>query len=104
MHIHSFRGLTEVSLEIFSKINLFVGENNAGKTSLLEAIYLIANYISKQGFLRLVRMREQYMVSLVRTVPTEELISWLFSETVKSIEIEFKLEGVHKHIKCTLEE
>lgn len=50
MRIHSFRGLTDVTLDHFSKINLFVGENNAGKTSLLEAIYLIANYSTKQGF------------------------------------------------------
>lgn len=41
MHIQNFRGLTDVSLNNFSKINVFVGENNAGKTSLLEAIYFV---------------------------------------------------------------
>ncbi|WP_342559408.1 AAA family ATPase [Metasolibacillus sp. FSL K6-0083] len=104
MRIHSFRGLTDVTLDHFSKINLFVGENNAGKTSLLEAIYLIANYSTKQGFLRLARMREQYIGGLARTLSTEELISWLFSETIKPIKIEYEWAGMHKYIQCTLEE
>ncbi|MGN7479620.1 AAA family ATPase [Solibacillus silvestris] len=104
MHIHSFRGLTDVSLNNFSAINLFVGENNAGKTSLLEAVYLIANYSTKQGFLKLARMREQHFNPLIRATSTEELISWLFSETVKPIEIGYEWHKKEHYISCSLSE
>lgn len=104
MHIKSFRGLTDVSLNNFSKINVFVGENNAGKTSLLEAIYLIANYSTKQGFLKLARMREQHFNPLIRATSTDELISWLFNETVKPIEMSYKLHNNEHYISCSLSE
>lgn len=104
MHIHSFRGLKDVSLKNFSKINLFVGENNAGKTSLLEAIYLMANYSTKQGFVRLARMREQYYMPMMRTTSTEELVHWLFNETVQPIEIKFDLQENPHYIYCSLTE
>lgn len=104
MHIHSFRGLTDVALKNFSRINLFVGENNAGKTSLLESIYLMANYSTKQGFTRLARMREQYYLPIVRVTSTEELVHWLFNETVKPIEINFDILGKSHYIHCSLME
>ena len=104
MHIHSFRGLTDVSMNGFSEVNLFVGDNNTGKTSLLEAIYLIANYSTKSGFLRLARMRERNSVGINQTISTEELISWLFNKTVKPIEIAYDFNGDSNSIRCTLEE
>ncbi|MCS1393880.1 MULTISPECIES: AAA family ATPase [Lysinibacillus] len=102
MQILSFRGLSDISLKNFSKINLFVGENNTGKTSLLEAIYLLANYSTKQGFLRLAKMREQYIME--RATSTEELISWLFNKTTEPINISYSLDGANKSIQCSLEE
>src|SRR5207302_5951302 len=36
--VESFRGLTNVTLDDLRRVNLIVGKNNAGKTSLLEAI------------------------------------------------------------------
>ena len=38
LHIKNFRNLTDLSLEGLKKVNLIVGRNNAGKSSLLEAI------------------------------------------------------------------
>lgn len=37
-----FRGLNNLELDDFSKINVFVGANNSGKTSLLEALKLMS--------------------------------------------------------------
>ena len=43
--IRNFRGFDEKGIEIdgLSKFNVFVGKNNCGKTSVLEAIFLLAN-------------------------------------------------------------
>ncbi len=39
--IENFRGFTSLELPSLKRVNLIVGENNAGKTSLLEAISLL---------------------------------------------------------------
>lgn len=41
LQIHQFRNLNDVSLIPATQVNLILGENGAGKTSLLEAIYLL---------------------------------------------------------------
>lgn len=41
-HLHGFRGFREFALSGFSHVNVFVGKNNAGKSSLLEAIHMYA--------------------------------------------------------------
>ncbi len=40
--VSNLRNITELSLQPTSAINLILGENGSGKTSLLEAIYLLA--------------------------------------------------------------
>jgi len=41
LRIENFRGFTSLELKDLKRVNLVVGENNAGKTSLLEAILLL---------------------------------------------------------------
>lgn len=43
INITRFRGLKSLSINDFSRVNVFVGTNNSGKTSLLEAIRLISS-------------------------------------------------------------
>jgi ABC-type transport system involved in cytochrome c biogenesis ATPase subunit len=40
--ITGFRGFREIGVSPLKRVNLFVGQNNAGKTSLLEAVELVA--------------------------------------------------------------
>ncbi|MBZ7948049.1 AAA family ATPase [Campylobacter sp. RM9929] len=40
IEIKNFKGIKELKLENFTKINFFVGKANTGKTSILEALYL----------------------------------------------------------------
>lgn len=51
------RGLRSVALEELGRINIIVGINNAGKTSMLEAIYLLAHQADPRGLLEVVRRR-----------------------------------------------
>lgn len=48
--IENFRGFTSLALPNLKRVNLIVGENNAGKTSLLEAISLLCD-ANKIGYL-----------------------------------------------------
>jgi AAA15 family ATPase/GTPase len=41
LEINNFRGFDHLKVENFSKVNLFLGGNNVGKTSVLEAIFLL---------------------------------------------------------------
>jgi hypothetical protein len=41
--IENFRGFTSLTLPSLKRVNLIVGENNSGKTSLLEAILLLCD-------------------------------------------------------------
>jgi len=43
LYIQHFRNISEQSLSFSEKINLFYGNNGAGKTALLEAIYYLAS-------------------------------------------------------------
>ena len=42
LQIRNFRGFNALKIDHLSAINLIVGENNSGKTSLLEAIFLLS--------------------------------------------------------------
>lgn len=39
--IKAYRGLKNITLQNLSRVNILVGENNTGKTSILEAIQLL---------------------------------------------------------------
>lgn len=41
INISKFRGLDHLIIEDFSRINLFIGRNNSGKSSILESIFLL---------------------------------------------------------------
>ncbi len=40
IHIQNFRGIKDLKINDFKQVNLFVGANNSGKTSVLEALFL----------------------------------------------------------------
>jgi AAA15 family ATPase/GTPase len=41
IHIQNYRGIKDLKIEDFKRINLFVGDNNSGKTSVIEAIAIL---------------------------------------------------------------
>ena len=42
LQIKHFKGLNHVLLDDFSQVNIFVGANNCGKTSVLEALKILS--------------------------------------------------------------
>ena len=57
IHVESYRGIDGLVLDSPGRINLIVGVNNAGKTSLLEAIYLLAHQNDERALLDAIRWR-----------------------------------------------
>ena len=41
LNIEGYRGIAKTELSQFSRINLFFGKNNCGKSSILEALFLL---------------------------------------------------------------
>jgi len=75
--IHQFRGLRDLELKDLGQINLFVGINNSGKTSVLEALSIYCHPLDIRVWLNTARQREQeYRIS--RT-PSLDALQWLFA-------------------------
>ena len=67
-HIESFqlsdyRGMKCLKLNNLGAVNVFVGDNNVGKTSVLEAIQLLCAP-NKYSLVQLARQREKYKADL----------------------------------------
>ncbi len=59
LEIRNFRGLRELRIEHLGRVNLIVGKNNVGKTSVLEALRLYAQPGSPDVVLNLLRTRDE---------------------------------------------
>ena len=85
IRIESYRGIDSLVLDAPGRINLIVGVNNAGKTSLLEAIYLLAHQNDERALLDAIRWRgrledEPPPLWLVEQLPRTAHISGSFDE------------------------
>ena len=56
--IDGFRGLRNLALDGLGPLNLLVGENNSGKTSVLEALSILCNPYHPHEWLAMVRRRD----------------------------------------------
>ena len=75
--IHKFRGIRDLELKGLGHINLLVGINNSGKTSVLEALSIYCHPLDIRVWLSTARQREQeYRIS--RT-PSLDALQWLFA-------------------------
>lgn len=58
LKIGHFRGIHNLTVENLNHINIIAGDNNSGKTSVLEALLLLRNPNDFTNILRLARMRD----------------------------------------------
>ncbi|AHJ27482.1 AAA family ATPase [Nodularia spumigena CS-584] len=75
--IHQFRGLQNLELKDTGQINILVGVNNAGKTSVLEAISTYCRPLDLSEWLSTALRRE---ISLYRSSSRLEALKWLFPQ------------------------
>lgn len=76
--IQRFRGLRDLKLEKLGQVNLLVGNNNSGKTSVLEALSLYCDPLNWRKWYNISSQRE--LPPLVGSSRTDRLI-WLFPST-----------------------
>lgn len=69
--IKDYRGFKSLSLDGLSQVNVFVGKNNAGKSSLLEAFYLYGEKFSHDVFRRIAAKRGE----MITDIGTDEFLS-----------------------------
>lgn len=84
MNIGSFRGFKDIELNDLKDINMFVGENNTGKTTLLEVIRMIENPGEIGSVIRIALEREKSVRSFMggRLTPYHAMMT-LFNKNDK---------------------
>ena len=91
VNIKAYRCLQELELKKISRINVFAGLNNSGKTSLLEALYLLCKQNDFNGLVDVLRRRGK--------IPEDHLPSkWLTDQLTGTIAVG----GVFDNKKCNL--
>ena len=58
--IENFRGFRSFELQQLGRLNLLVGTNNSGKTSILEAIQLLCSRVNLEGLSETMNIRGEY--------------------------------------------
>ena len=95
LKIHHFKSIENLELNGLSNINIVVGENNSGKTSLLEAISILDNENSIKSILNNISKRSSEYISNL------ELFLELFprcQDKNKSIKIQSTINGLTREI------
>lgn len=83
LKVASFRGLKNVELRQLQRVNFLVGSGNSGKTSVLEAVGVLASPLDMREWLQVARYREarENRFYPLRAV---DVLRWLFPHDVTS--------------------
>lgn len=87
--INTFRGISNLNVDNLSRINLIVGDNNCGKTSVLEAIQLLRAPQDINNIYRVSRMRDSNSV-FARMSIYDSFINMLSGESEKKLSVSCK--------------
>ena len=95
----SYKKLRSLKVNKLSKINVFAGLNNSGKTTLLEAIYLLAKQNDFDGLLEVMRRRGKFSADqvdpewILEQINNDEyIISGKFDNAATCTDIKARLE------------
>lgn len=87
LELTAYRRLSGLGIEKLSRINLFAGANNSGKTSLLEAVYLLTRLNDFDGLVEVIRRRGK--------VPRDQIDpEWLLDQLVGEVRISGSFDGL----------
>ena len=101
--VKNYRGFRDLAVEGLSRINLIAGENNTGKTSLLEALHLHNRFFDSQATLDVNRRRG----ILIGLSDLKTAWTFLFYDMETSLPFVFESvqsDGLRRMIKTSLTE
>ena len=102
-HIRNYRKLRELEIPELRRINVFTGSNGSGKTSLLEALFLLSRGGDPNDLMNGHVVRNESSDKSTISVPPRTLWKSLFSGLDDSREIEITAQdSVHGTVKLTL--
>lgn len=87
--INGFRGLRNLRLEGIGPLNILVGQNNSGKTSVLEALSILCNPNNPFEWLEMVRRRDFGRLDETRI----QSLRWCFPQRVDLADPELLFKG-----------
>jgi len=98
IEIEQYKLFKNFELEKLNRINIFAGFNNTGKTTLLEAIYLLTKQNNISAYFEMIKLRNKMTTlnskSLSLYLNENLKVSAIFNETPTSVSLE-KLESVN---------
>jgi len=99
--IGKFRGLDDLTLQQLGRINLLVGGNNSGKTSVLESIGVFANPLDIAAWSSIARNREvRLSLAFERAgLNAVEAVRWLFPQRASDTLLRNEAKS-HFHLSC----
>jgi len=90
LEIISYKAFKNFKIDKLNKINIFVGLNNSGKTSLLEAVYMLTKQNDISSILKLIQLKNKL----------DKLSSkWLNKIFTKNIEIKGRFNNLRTSVK-----
>lgn len=98
LEVYNFRGIRRTHIEGLGQINLFWGKNNCGKSSLLDAIFLVAGMSNPMLPLTINHMRQYGNVS-----PDGLKVNFYGYDIQEPIHI-IAEDGEHRELTITIEE
>ena len=102
-HIRNYRIFRDLELPELRRINVFTGSNNSGKTSLLEALFLLSRGANPNDLMDARLVREVSFEPSTKNVIQDTLWKPLFSGLDNSNEIAIRAQdSVHGSIRLTL--
>ena len=88
VEIKAFRGIRKLNISELGLINVIVGDNNCGKTSVLEAVELLRTSGNLANIYRIARQRESLAVSAANSIYDDFIC--MFPHDGSELEIEVK--------------
>ncbi|AYL96957.1 AAA family ATPase [Mucilaginibacter celer] len=95
ININSYRKLHNIKISNIKQVNIFAGGNNKGKTSVLEAIYLLSQLNDITSFLELEKFRGKFL--------SEFHSKWIEKNFVNEIGIAGTFNGINTNIQIRKE-
>lgn len=96
LNIRRYRKISGLNIEKLRQLNLFVGKNNSGKTTLLEAVYLLAQLNDLNAFLNLERFRGKFFRDFNAL--------WVDRNFISNIDIAGHFNGLETQVRISKEE